>query len=107
MTPIDQPTASTFRTRLYHFVTGLLLGALAFSFAWTSGLAQDALRFMMVILAALFVLRYMTPLNKINWWVVVGVVVGIVLVIVRSNLSLASLGTAQLALVLGMLWLMR
>lgn len=102
-----QPPASVFRMRLFHFLTGVLLGALAFSFAWTAGLAMDALRFMLVILGGMFILRYMLPVRRVNWLVVIGVVLGIVLVVVRPNLSLASLGTEQLALVLGMLWLMR
>ncbi len=102
-----QSPAPTLRNVLSAFVTGVLLGALAFSFAFTSGLAMNALRFTMVILGGMFVLRYMLPLNRINWAVVVGVVIGAVAIAVRPNLTLSSLGTESLALVLGMLWLMR
>ena len=106
MTP-QQPIGTTARSALSSFVTGLLLGALAFSFAWTSGLAANALTFMLIVLGAMFILRYMLPLNRINWSVVIGVALGAVIVAVKPNLTLSSLGTESLALVLGMLWLMR
>jgi len=103
----QQTIGARIRSSLLHLVTGLLLGALAFSFAWTAGLAMNALRFTLIVLGAMFVLRYMTPLRKANWIMLVGVILGVLLVVVQPNLSLASLGTEQLALVIVMLWLMR
>lgn len=103
----QQNIGTRVRSALLHFVTGLLLGALAFSFAWTSGLAANALTFMLIVLGAMFVLRYMMPLSRVNWVLVIGVVIGVLLVVTRPNLSLASLGSEQLLLVLGILWLMR
>lgn len=101
----EQPSRTNLRTALSMFLTGLLLGALVYSLALATGLPRDAMRFILVVMGAIFVLRYALPLKHINWLAIIGVVLGFALMIAVPNLSLSSLGTEQLLLILGILWL--
>lgn len=102
---ITQPISTKFRSTLYTILTGFLLGALSFHLSWAKGQTMDALRFIVIVIGVVFILRNMIP--KINWAAIAGFVFGVVLVVVCPNLSLSSLGTEQLVLVLGIFLLMR